>query len=279
MKRKKRKIFVLIERLLIALTVILITAVIVRATDKKINISDQNKADNNGCAGDMVFVTAPGGGFCIDKYEVSPTEECPYSNPASADQTMFNIDYPDCQPVSQPNVLPWRFISQNQAALACAKTGKRLPTNKEWLRAALGTPDKEAGWGAADCQVAKNWSTQPGLTGSGRDCVSSAGAYDLIGNVWEWVDGTIYDGKYQEIKLPAEGYIMGVDENGLPSATNSEKLNASYYYDYFWVKDTETRSLARGGYWDSQAEAGQYSLYAVVPPSFIGPGIGFRCAK
>jgi formylglycine-generating enzyme required for sulfatase activity len=63
-----------------------------------------------------------------------------------------------------------------------------LPTDKEWLQVALGTPDKETGWDSDDCQVENNWDIQPGLAGTGKNCVSAAGAYDMIGNVWEWTN-------------------------------------------------------------------------------------------
>ncbi len=177
------------------------------------------------------------------------------------------------------DVLPWTFISQNQAALVCAKLGKRLPSNKEWLMAAFGTPDPSSNWTKDDCNVSGNRSQNPGYTGSGEKCVSSFGAFDMIGNVWEWVDGTISDGKYRGQDLPESGFILSVDDRALPSETDPDNYNKYYYNDYFWIKKNGVKGMARGGYWGNKDEAGQYSVYAVSKPNYVGKGIGFRCVK
>lgn len=264
----------------IVIGVIIITAVIVRAVDNK---SGDYLAENNGgqerCPLDMVFVTSENNGFCIDRYESSPGSECPYKEPENQRESRMNLDYPNCKPSSQAAKAPWRFISQNQAAMACAKAGKRLPTNKEWLQAALGTPDKNDSWSGDDCHVNKNWDTQPGLSGSGKNCVSAAGAYDMLGNAWEWVEGTVVEGIYKEISLSDSGFINAVDENGMPSETIIDSGDPNYYYDYFWIKKKGTRGIARGGYWNNKSDAGQYAVYIVSPPSFAGIGMGFRCVK
>jgi formylglycine-generating enzyme required for sulfatase activity len=153
-----------------------------------------------------------------------------------------------------------------------------LPTNQEWLQAALGTPDKFAGWGLDDCQVDNNWGEQPGPAGSGDNCISAVGAFDMIGNVWEWVQGAVNDGRLGAKQLPASGYIDSLDGESLPGITNPNAPNAEYNHDYFWLKDKGLRGIVRGGYWNNQSEAGQYSVYMVAPPSSGEAGIGFRCA-
>ncbi len=265
--KKKRRGWT--REIIVVLFSIVLTTVGIKAGDSILNPEENSSVSNNSlCSAEMVFVNSGGGGFCIDKYEASPGEFCPGSNPSSQSETQANLDNSSCKPESLSGVVPWRNISQNQAAQACARAGKRLPTNKEWLLAAMGTPDLESNWGEEDCQVAKNWGSQPGLAGSGANCISSAGIYDMIGNVWEWVDGTIYEGKYKDRVLPEPGYVSGVDEDALPSETNFEQGDLNYYLDYFWVKTGGTRGMARGGYWDNESDAGQYSIYSVVPPSF-----------
>jgi formylglycine-generating enzyme required for sulfatase activity len=231
------------------------------------------------CADDMVFVSSEKGGFCLDKYENSADTNCPMPNPAGQSDTKINLDKQDCKPVSKEGVRPWVNISQTQAAVACAKAGKRLPTDAEWYEGSLGTPDPAANWTVDDCQVAKNWAAQPGLTGSGKNCYSPYGAFDMIGNVWEWVRGEIVDGKYNGQILPPSGYIKEVNINGIPIATDADAPDPNHNQDYIWIKDKETRGMARGGYWDNQKEAGQFAVYLVSPPSFVGEGVGFRCAK
>src|SRR5262249_53409405 len=53
---------------------------------------------------------------------------------------------PGVYAVSVPGVLPTACTTWFRAEQACALSGKRLPTNQEWQRAAAGTPDP----GAAD---------------------------------------------------------------------------------------------------------------------------------
>lgn len=174
---------------------------------------------------------------------------------------------------------PWNYISRDQAALACAKAGKRLASAKEWYQAALGTPDyKEDLWSGEDCQVDGNWREQPGTAGSGASCFSAAGAYDMIGNVWEWVDGDIIDGSYSGIDLPERGFVSALGIASLPAKTEI-KGDIDYNFDYFWIKKDGAKAIARGGSWVNREEAGQYSVYAEADADFIGKGIGFRCVK
>ncbi len=276
--RRKRRIRK--REIIVIISAIILTTIGIKASDNFFSSESGGVVKYEGrCPAGMVYVLSSSGDFCIDKYEASPSPDCSRQNPSSQVETRANLDQPGCSPVSRLGAVPWRNISQNQAAAACAKAGKRLPTNKEWLQAALGTPDLASGWTSQDCQVAKNWDDQPGLTGSGANCVSAAGTFDMIGNVWEWVDGTIYDGIYQEKELPGQGYINSVDEDGLPSQTNFDIPDENYYQDFFWIKDKGTRGMARGGYWGNESEAGQYAVYLVSPPSFVGIGVGFRCAK
>ncbi len=255
------------------------------ATDHYDNFSESiigrisgNKA-KEPCSDDMLFIATDQGGFCIDKYEASPNAKCQFDNPENQQETRVNLNYKDCSAVSIVGKKPWRNISQNQAMIACAKVGKRLPTNKEWFLASLGTPDFDSGWQGDDCNVEKNWADSPGPTGSAKNCISAAGVYDMIGNVWEWIDGTIDNGKVGEREMPDSGYIVGVDAESFPVKTDKDNCDPNYYNDYFWIKKNDIRTIARGGYWDNGADAGQYAIYAVPDVAFAGPGIGFRCVK
>lgn len=268
---------------IILISIVLVT-IGINAADKRDNFSESIIGrvifgEKSGpCPDDMVFIASSEGGFCMDKYEASANDSCPEPNPDNQAGTRINLADPACSPVSKAENIPWRFISQTQAAEACAKAGKRLPTNKEWLQASLGTPDLDSGWGNNDCQVGKNWTSQPGKTGEGVNCVSASGVYDMIGNVWEWVDGTINDGFYEGQELPGQGYVASADTDGLAGETSNTE-DPNYYNDYFWIKNSGVRGMARGGYWDNLSGAGQYAMYLVSPPSFAGTGVGFRCAK
>jgi len=281
----KRVILKILKYFVIGAVAIVLVSIGIDATDNFDNFSGSIFKNllfgkpKGPCPEEMVFVSSEKGGFCIDKYEASADPNCPSPDPASQADTRANIDKQDCRPISKSGVLPWTYISQTQAAVACAKAGKRLPTDSEWYYAALGTPDRASDWTADDCQVAKNWPSQPGLAGSGKNCYSPNGAFDMIGNVWEWVRGEIVDGAFNGKQLPLSGYIKEVNIDGIPIATDEQIPDPNHNQDYIWIKNKETRGMARGGYWDNKEEAGQYSVYLVSPPSFVGDGVGFRCVK
>ncbi len=230
------------------------------------------------CPTGMVFVGASTGGFCIDTYEVSAGSACAHSDPQSKRDTDDNLSVRTCEPISVADEMPWRNITRQQAELACARVGKRLPTNAEWYRAALGTPDADA-WGREDCNVDSLETDGPDKAGARDACVSPSGAHDLIGNVWEWMQETVQDGVYAGRALPLQGYVRSIDESGIPIETNEYESDESLFHDYFWLDPVEARGMLRGGYWKSRTDAGQYAINVTVAPTFVGSAVGFRCVK
>lgn len=229
------------------------------------------------CPKDMARVSTSDGDFCIDKYENSAGEGCFYKDPSNKSETDNNLFFQKCIPQSVNNATPWRNISRQQAELACARAGKRLPTNVEWYKAALGTPDKNGGWDVNDCNVNDS---SVALSGSRILCVSVSGAYDMIGNVWEWLEETVTDGSYSpQILFPEQGYITSITDDGVPIETNLSEPDQAYFEDYFWLDKTNVRGMLRGGYWKSKSDAGQYAVNVTVPPSFSSDAVGFRCVK
>ena len=259
--------------LVVVFSTVLVTLSI-KASDSLIG----DDGDANLCPSEMVFVPSANGGFCIDRFEVSPGSDCPVGETNNQADSRKNMTSMDCKPISVKGSQPWIYISQTQAREACARVGKRLPTNKEWLSASLGTPDKNSLWEEDDCQVARNWKKQPGKTGSGEKCVSSFGVFDMIGNIWEWTDETLEDGILDGKKLPESGFVYELNEDGIASETGS-KLVDNYNNDYFWIKNKGSRAVARGGFFSNEEKAGIYSAYLVSKPSYTGVGVGFRCVK
>jgi formylglycine-generating enzyme required for sulfatase activity len=92
----------------------------------------------------------------------------------------------DIYAVSLPSVLPSAFITWSQAQEACANSGKRLPTSAERRVGANGTPDPGLDNGTTDCS-----SAGLSLTGARSSCVSARGAFDMVGDVYEWVAGWV----------------------------------------------------------------------------------------
>ncbi len=91
----------------------------------------------------------------------------------------------DVYAVSLPAVTPSANITWFQAQAACENAGKRLPSNAEWQAAVAGTPDPGPDDGTTDCNTASAFKAI--ATGSRTACVSARGAFDMVGNLYEWV--------------------------------------------------------------------------------------------
>ncbi len=234
------------------------------------------------CPEGMSYVQHPDGSFCIDTHTASAGERCPYRDPGQQNETRENLSSGECEAVSRGGRVPWRHISQSQAEAACRASGKYLPSNREWYAAAQGTPDVEADYaGPEDCNIDGNWPNGGGYgpTATGENCVSSIGAFDTVGNTWEWVDGTVTDGEFQGVELPESGYITSVDSNGVPRTTDSDEPDPNYNGDELWRSKESAAGVMRGGFYGSGSSAGVYAFHATMEPSFAGRAIGFRCAS
>lgn len=218
---------------------------------------------SDGCDSDAVPVSVREGTVCVDKYEASPAADCPHLAPQTVFESQKNIDTVDCKAVSVEENDPWRFVSQTQAAQACALSGKKLLNNKEWYRAALGT-------------VADNCVINSSGVKNSETCVSGSGAFNMIGNVWEWTDEMVKDRIYNDDELPPSGYVSGVDADGVVLVTENDP-QVLYGDDYYWSPESGVTGMVRGGFYGSDSDAGLYALNASVALDFTSAGVGFRC--
>jgi hypothetical protein len=224
-----------------------------------------------GCPPDSVRVASA----CIDKYEASVWEVPPasvaliqkirlgtvtlaelqagaFQRGAVADD--YGADCPDTgngcvnfYAVSVAGVTPARSITYFQATAAARNSGKRLPTNAEWQAAALGTPD------GAPCVVS---AAGPGPTGT-AGCVSDAGVFDMVGNVFERVADLV---PAQTGCLPA---LFGSgDWNCLAGASTTFGPG----------------SVVRGGRYNDDAAAGVFASFGALQTN-VSPFDGFRAAR
>jgi formylglycine-generating enzyme required for sulfatase activity len=94
-------------------------------------------------------------------------------------------------------------------------------------------------------------------TGSRTGCVSNYGAFDMVGNVWEWV------------------------ADWVPRSTACGSWGASNDLQCLAGADTAGKpgALIRGGFFNDGAAAGPLAVNGEVPPSYGTNVIGFRCAR
>ncbi len=260
--------------ILVIFGAIVVTALGIDASDTlsgaKGTLLSQVIQSGGACPDGMIEVEAVLGVTCVDAYETSTGGDCPVPNPGNMIESHKNVQTADCSGVSEAGKVPWSFVTRDQALQICARSGKRLPTSAEWYALSLGMTDVEH-----SCNVSSKSIAQ---TGSLATCASPQGAYDLVGNVWEWVSDDVIDGQYNNRQLPQTGYVSQIDNTGVAILTE-EGEQELFSNDYFWAQTSGAYGMVRGGYYDSGTDAGLYAVHADTPTNAASIGIGFRCVK
>ena len=156
---------------------------------------------------------------------------------------------------------PSSSLTWFQAQIACENAAKRLPSNAEWQGAVVGTPDPGPDDGTTDCNTNKLKVTT--LTGSRSSCVSARGAFDMVGNLFEWVADWVPRTPVGVCGTWSAGVSPTGDLQCLAGAATTEEPGA----------------LLRGGDYFNGAADGPLTIYGANGPSFEFRSFGFRCAR
>ncbi len=223
--------------------------------------------DDAVCPAGMLEVASALTFTCVDEFEVSAAPTCPHELVENQGQTVENVDSAKCVAESKNDTTPWRFINREQAMVACARAGKRLPTASEWYHFSLGSPKDS-------CNIDSGavWNT-----GKNATCRSAAGAVDVLGNVWEWVSDDVWSGMYQNRPLPQSGFITQSDQSGVAVYTRADSSEETA--GYIWTNMSQASGMLRGGFYSIREDAHITTIQADVAPTFFGPGVGFRCVR
>ncbi len=220
-----------------------------------------------GCPVWMVRVPDPPADFCIDRFEDHVAElrdgreypHFPSLRPRKGMKLVAKAS-PDSYPQSSVNLF--------QAAQACFNAGKRLCSMREWKTACMGVSRTTYPYGNTEvggvCNTRKphllselhgssnsKWTREDmddplinqilgylGRPGEYSGCVSSFGAYDMVGNLHEWVIDLVderlaasmpYLGKEKRSgKGPKSAVGNGIFMGGFASSANQNGNGCNY---------------------------------------------------
>ena len=201
------------------------------------------------------------GGYCIDQYEAY-----------NAGSSIAG---------SAPGTTAWVSVSQTNAKIYCANAGKHLCSSLEWLGAAniQGQVYNLPGDLIVAPYYCNTGSSAKNPTGSSPGCVSAEGVYDMVGNVWEWVNETVDTIKPSTCSPASSGYCYA---NSTGSFVASTSASTDKYGDdsvYFLANTASGRAVRRGGDWADEAVAGPFAVRLYDAPADTNTRVGFRCCS
>ncbi len=185
--------------------------------------------------------------YYIDKFEVTNSQYETYIKATGKLAPKYWGD-PKFNSARKPVV----GVSFQEASDYCQWTGKRLPNEAEWEKAARGEDARKFPWGneadptRANVFGTKDQNRYTSSVGAYPQGKSPYGVMDMAGNVWEWTSGWYFP-------YPDNHY-------------KSEMFG-------------ETLKVMRGGSWNSNMDLARTAIRGKALPDQRQSYIGFRCIK
>jgi iron(II)-dependent oxidoreductase len=233
----------------------------VLVTEGKFTMGSSGKAIDEDAAEKPIHeVTLPA--FYIDKCEVTNAQYAAFLNAAKATKDAAGHEYlaandklsleqadGEWRPKAGKASFPMVGVSWYGANAYATWSGKRLPTEAEWEKAARGTDGRKYPWGNDwDDKKARHGSENQAAAGSFPQGASPYGCLDMVGNVWEWTSSVFKPYPYNA--------TVGREDPQSPE-----------------------RRVARGGSFAGEPYI-THVTYRFRPfPDFKHVFLGFRCAK
>jgi formylglycine-generating enzyme required for sulfatase activity len=196
--------------------------------------------------------------FSIDRYEVTNGD---YSRFVEAKGFPVLPHWLGGRPRPDQERLPVIYVNWEEANAYCRWLGKRLPSEAEWEKAARGPDGWIYPWGFFfDYRRANVGGLQSGSmpVGSFPRGQSPYGAFDMIGNVWEWT---------ADWYRPYPGTSYTSDEFG-------EKVRVARGNSWAGLGHFPPKVLE-----DVKAVEARATYRLYFPPNIALEDVGFRCAK
>ncbi len=227
-------------------------------------------ADHNGEADERPRHTQTTGAFRIDRTEVTNAQwtRCVTAGACTAPR--------NCSPRTHEPEQPVVGVSWTQARAFCAWAHGRLPTEREWEKAARGPDGRTYPWGeerpTSDRAVfgRSGHSGSPDVVGQRPRGASPYGALDMAGNVWEWTDSPYDPFAYRHPERTP------TCETALASLAEIRRLGVRGFTGSNPLPDSCERVL-RGGAWNYGWDGLRSSNRVHHPPTFRIVVAGFRC--
>lgn len=220
--------------------------------------------------------------FCVDLTEVSVSEyaACVHRKGCAAPSTEASVPggkkeheqawSPFCNfGRAGKTEHPMNCVTFDEAAAYCRQAGKRLPSEEEWEYAARGSDGRSYPWGSAPPASTR-------MNGCDQGCASLARATtaEILGQRLQGDDGA-------EATAPIGSYLQGVSPFGaFDLAGNVAEWVDATFCPYGQTSCGASTKVVRGGSWaDDRPTALTATARGKASPATRMPDIGFRCVK